>query len=201
MAYGLHPNAEIGFRTTQCNMLFNTLLELQPKDAVNVEEGVLKSNNELAYEVMKFVMEDMNLQQQMALLRTTLEKTDFVKLLKFIQLRLIQTGNTSAVEILSLAGIGKEEVKEDEETSRETFYDFEGMMSGHSFFATSHDITLTHDTQSRDFILYMIGKFIGDKGTGLPNGDQIKLFEEIFGIKLNLGGLGGLGASLMGMMK
>lgn len=32
LAYGLHPNAEIGFRTTQCQGLFNTLLELQPKD-------------------------------------------------------------------------------------------------------------------------------------------------------------------------
>jgi len=28
LGYGLHPNAEIGFRTNQCNTLFNTLLEL-----------------------------------------------------------------------------------------------------------------------------------------------------------------------------
>lgn len=26
LAYGLHPNAEIGFRTNQCNSLFNTLV-------------------------------------------------------------------------------------------------------------------------------------------------------------------------------
>ena len=41
IAYGLHPNAEIGFRTSQCNVLFNTLLELQPKDsgASSTEEG------------------------------------------------------------------------------------------------------------------------------------------------------------------
>jgi dynein heavy chain len=28
LAYGLHPNTEIGFRTMQCNTLFSTLLEL-----------------------------------------------------------------------------------------------------------------------------------------------------------------------------
>jgi len=28
LAYGLHPNAEIGFRTAQCIVLFSTLLEL-----------------------------------------------------------------------------------------------------------------------------------------------------------------------------
>jgi len=32
LAYGLHPNAEIGFRTLQCNILFETLMELQPRD-------------------------------------------------------------------------------------------------------------------------------------------------------------------------
>eukprot|EP00388_Colpodella_angusta_P014362 GDKJ01035914.1.p1 GENE.GDKJ01035914.1~~GDKJ01035914.1.p1 ORF type:complete len:952 (-),score=254.28 GDKJ01035914.1:54-2810(-) len=30
IAYGLHPNAEIGFRTSQCNNLFSTLLRLMP---------------------------------------------------------------------------------------------------------------------------------------------------------------------------
>ena len=33
LAYGLHPNAEIGFRTTQCNTLFQTLLDIAPKDS------------------------------------------------------------------------------------------------------------------------------------------------------------------------
>lgn len=32
LAYGLHSNAEIGFRTTQCNTLFQTLLDIAPKD-------------------------------------------------------------------------------------------------------------------------------------------------------------------------
>merc|ERR1712167_362550 len=32
-AYGLHPNAEIDFRTTASNKLFSTLLELQPHSA------------------------------------------------------------------------------------------------------------------------------------------------------------------------
>jgi dynein heavy chain len=33
IAFGLHPNAEIDFRTTQSNTLFSTLLELQPRDS------------------------------------------------------------------------------------------------------------------------------------------------------------------------
>eukprot|EP00921_Rhytidocystis_pertsovi_P023460 GHVQ01037522.1.p1 GENE.GHVQ01037522.1~~GHVQ01037522.1.p1 ORF type:complete len:390 (-),score=46.29 GHVQ01037522.1:403-1572(-) len=31
LAFGLHPNAEIGFRTDQCVELFNTLMQLQPR--------------------------------------------------------------------------------------------------------------------------------------------------------------------------
>merc|ERR1719421_706509 len=30
--FGMHPNAEIGFRTAQCKVLFSILLQLQPKD-------------------------------------------------------------------------------------------------------------------------------------------------------------------------
>ncbi|KAG1688915.1 hypothetical protein DVH05_002999 [Phytophthora capsici] len=33
LAFGLHPNAEIDFRTTQSENLFRTLIELQPRDA------------------------------------------------------------------------------------------------------------------------------------------------------------------------
>ncbi len=33
LMFGMHPNAEIDFRTNQCVMLFRTLQELQPKDA------------------------------------------------------------------------------------------------------------------------------------------------------------------------
>lgn len=33
LAFGLHPNAEIDFRTTQSETLFRTLMELQPRDA------------------------------------------------------------------------------------------------------------------------------------------------------------------------
>ena len=33
LAYGMHPNAEINLRTNQCDVLFGTLVELQPKDA------------------------------------------------------------------------------------------------------------------------------------------------------------------------
>ena len=53
LAYGLHPNAEIGFRTTQCDYLFSILLELQPKETTksssSSDEGAiqLKSKNEV----------------------------------------------------------------------------------------------------------------------------------------------------------
>jgi len=33
IAFGLHPNAEIDFRTQQSENMFRTLLELQPRDA------------------------------------------------------------------------------------------------------------------------------------------------------------------------
>ena len=37
IAFGLHPNAEIDFRTTQSNIILNTIFELQPRDASSVE--------------------------------------------------------------------------------------------------------------------------------------------------------------------
>ena len=36
--YGLHPNAEIEFLTVTSNMLFRTLLEMQPRNAVSSED-------------------------------------------------------------------------------------------------------------------------------------------------------------------
>ena len=33
LAFGLHPNAEIGFRTEQSEVMFKILMELQPQDA------------------------------------------------------------------------------------------------------------------------------------------------------------------------
>ena len=35
MLYGLHPNAEIEFLTVTSNVLFRTLLEMQPRNAVS----------------------------------------------------------------------------------------------------------------------------------------------------------------------
>jgi dynein heavy chain len=39
MFYGLHPNAEIGFRTTQCNDMFGLLIALQPRDTGGDDSG------------------------------------------------------------------------------------------------------------------------------------------------------------------
>lgn len=40
IAFGLHPNAEIDFRTQQSDTMFKTLMELQPRDAAS-GEGVM----------------------------------------------------------------------------------------------------------------------------------------------------------------
>jgi len=39
LAFGMHPNAEIDFRTNQCRQLFYTLVDLQPRDASADAEG------------------------------------------------------------------------------------------------------------------------------------------------------------------
>jgi dynein heavy chain len=37
IAFGLHPNAEIDFRTTQSNIILSTIFELQPRDSASAE--------------------------------------------------------------------------------------------------------------------------------------------------------------------
>lgn len=59
LAYGLHPNAEIGFRTTQCITLFNTLLELAPRDSGSGEGGG-KSTQDILEGIVKRFLEDIN---------------------------------------------------------------------------------------------------------------------------------------------
>jgi dynein heavy chain, axonemal len=49
IAFGLHPNAEIDFRTTQSNKILSIILELQPRDAVS-GEGTM-SPDEIAQNV------------------------------------------------------------------------------------------------------------------------------------------------------
>lgn len=39
LAFGMHPNAEIDFRTNQCKQLFITLVDLQPRDSSADAEG------------------------------------------------------------------------------------------------------------------------------------------------------------------
>jgi len=39
IAFGLHPNAEIGFRTDQSSNMFRLMQELQPRDAAGAGEG------------------------------------------------------------------------------------------------------------------------------------------------------------------
>jgi len=55
IAFGLHPNAEIDFRTTQSNTIMSTLLELQPRDVVS-GEGAL-TPDEISFGVTQDILE------------------------------------------------------------------------------------------------------------------------------------------------
>jgi dynein heavy chain len=69
LGYGLHPNAEIDYRTMQCQHLFEILVDLQPKGggsgAGGVEDTKIKDyfdlvNNALSLEGLKVNLEDLN---------------------------------------------------------------------------------------------------------------------------------------------
>jgi len=48
LAYGMHPNAEIDFRTKQCLDTFASLIELSPKDGGSSDEGVATVDSKVA---------------------------------------------------------------------------------------------------------------------------------------------------------
>lgn len=60
LAYGLHPNAEIGFRTTQCINIFNTILEIAPKDAAEGGEGAGRTTQDILQDIVRRFLEDIN---------------------------------------------------------------------------------------------------------------------------------------------
>jgi dynein heavy chain len=62
LAFGMHPNAEIDFRTTQCNQLFRTLIDLQPKDTSGGGE-VGATKPEKTQEIMQRVGDELQLDQ------------------------------------------------------------------------------------------------------------------------------------------
>ena len=62
LAFGMHPNAEIGFRTDQCVKLFMTLQDLQPRDE-NLEGGEGGGKTEKVQEFMTKTYEDYQLDQ------------------------------------------------------------------------------------------------------------------------------------------
>lgn len=61
LAYGLHPNAEIGFRTTQCNNLFSTLLEIAPKDTGSAGGEGVRTTQDILQEMVKRFTEDIGI--------------------------------------------------------------------------------------------------------------------------------------------
>ena len=69
LAFGMHPNAEIDFRTSQCMTLFQLLQEIQPRDAASgggggssmqekVQEFMVRVNDEASLDSNKLNMED-----------------------------------------------------------------------------------------------------------------------------------------------
>ena len=56
VAFGLHPNAEIDFRTTQSEVMFRTLVELQPRTAGGDSEGAM-SPTEIANAKLDDIMD------------------------------------------------------------------------------------------------------------------------------------------------
>jgi len=54
LAFGMHPNAEIDFRTNQCVQLFKTLVELQPKDGGSGGEGTVSRQDKIQEFIEKF---------------------------------------------------------------------------------------------------------------------------------------------------
>jgi dynein heavy chain len=61
IAFAMHPNAEIGFRTNLSKFVLSTLLELMPKDVAEAAEGTVKTQNEIASEIVDHILEDMNI--------------------------------------------------------------------------------------------------------------------------------------------
>ena len=60
LAYGLHPNSEISFRTTQCNTIFSTLLEIAPKDSSSGGDGGGRTTQDILEAMIKRFIEDLN---------------------------------------------------------------------------------------------------------------------------------------------
>lgn len=63
LAFGMHPNAEIDFRTSQCNVLFKTLQELQPADSGDDgDEGGAFSKTQIAMDYIDKLNNDVNIE-------------------------------------------------------------------------------------------------------------------------------------------
>lgn len=56
--YGMHNNAEIGFRTTQCNQLFGTLQALRPKEKSDGDDDTAASPMQIAETLCNEIFED-----------------------------------------------------------------------------------------------------------------------------------------------
>lgn len=76
LAFGMHPNAEIDFMTTQCTTLFKTLVELQPKEAASDESGGGDIKVEKSKELMSKISDDLQLDQNKPNMEDILSKLE-----------------------------------------------------------------------------------------------------------------------------
>ena len=51
--FGLHPNAEISYLTTQSNVLFDNLLKLQPSGSISATGDVGKSKEDVVKDLIE----------------------------------------------------------------------------------------------------------------------------------------------------
>lgn len=62
LAFGMHPNVEIDFRTTQCVVLMKTMQELQTDDGGDEEDGAVFSKNDKALEYIAKLNDEVNIE-------------------------------------------------------------------------------------------------------------------------------------------
>ena len=68
-----------------------------------------------------------------------------VEMSLMIQYDFLRGGNIHMKEVLALGGVFDEEVREDQDTSQEVFYDFRGMAAGHAFYEATSGTSLSRN--------------------------------------------------------
>ncbi|MDI6731230.1 MAG: hypothetical protein QME05_01440 [Candidatus Margulisbacteria bacterium] len=121
----------------------------------------------------------------------TIEGVTDLELLLYIQYRLLQEQDAEMREILTLAGIFKEEVFEDADTTQEVFSDVMGMSAGHALHEAVYGVELTRrgatfslSDNYRDAFVAMLTKKV-DAGAEIGLTDTY-LIADMLGLSLRV---------------